>query len=460
MAAKGVGALPKGHDLAVLLQGQSLEVLINDEPEASDSTPFAQPCIGVVAMCKQVSELDVETWLTFHTEHLGAQRFYLRIEDSDYLRPLLEDSSSPWASKVVASFVNEKTLRDWTSIATRQATHVMDSIELARADGLTHILSIDFDELLFLPHGREALCAAIMQAPSSACSLHVRNLEALMPGPSARRPFAQGRVFRHRPWEYGAYGYPPSSGKAFGVLGVRGLSTNGPHHFGVAGMELDGTPLGPELSVALPHGVAALLHFESSTYASWRLKFLQMAEQDSGKGRRFSPYYHASLEATSALLAAIRAAEQEQKLEQQQQQQKRDEEVEPHEPEKQTVALEMSPPEEGSSGVPDARAAQPSAREGSGGVAPAVAKAEADARAVWRLWRVEPPRVPQPPEETQQQPTSPEAVDVTASDAPSMPVHVIRCLRQLGLTTIDPPPGAAAFAQTRAARRARKAAAS
>ena len=34
-------------------------------------------------MCKHVSELDVETWLTFHAEHLGAERFYLRI-DSDY----------------------------------------------------------------------------------------------------------------------------------------------------------------------------------------------------------------------------------------------------------------------------------------------------------------------------------------------------------------------------------------
>ena len=81
-----MSALPQGKALDFLLQGQSLEVLIDCEPEENSNptpTPPAELRIGVVAMCKHVSELDVETWLTFHAEHLGAERFYLRI-DSDY----------------------------------------------------------------------------------------------------------------------------------------------------------------------------------------------------------------------------------------------------------------------------------------------------------------------------------------------------------------------------------------
>ena len=58
------------------------------------------------------------------------------------------------------------------------------------------------------------------------------------------------------------------------------LSTNGPHHFGVAGMELDGSPLSAEHSLALPHSIAVLLHYESCTYAGWRTKFMQMARED------------------------------------------------------------------------------------------------------------------------------------------------------------------------------------
>ena len=78
--------IPQGKPLDFLLQGQGLEVLIDDEPEASSTPASAKepPRFGVVAMCKHVSEVDVETWLTFHSEHLGAERFYLRIEDSEY----------------------------------------------------------------------------------------------------------------------------------------------------------------------------------------------------------------------------------------------------------------------------------------------------------------------------------------------------------------------------------------
>ena len=223
-AARSAASMP-GQNLDFLLQGQTLEVLIETEPNApvirprraASSAPLLR--LGIVSMCKHVSEFDLETWLTYHVDELHVERVYLRIEDSSYLRPLLE--RSPWSELVLATFI-DGTLRDWTALATRQANNVMAAVDSARTDGLSHLLSMDLDELLYLPEGFEAFEAAVANAPPSVCSLHARNLEALVPSPTCRHPFASARAFRHRPWEYGSYGYPPSSGKAIGVLSCDG----------------------------------------------------------------------------------------------------------------------------------------------------------------------------------------------------------------------------------------------
>ena len=204
-----------GQSLDFLLQGQTLEVLIDEPAPGDDASAAPVLRLGIVSMCKGASEFDLETWLTYHVDQLSVERFYLRVEDSSYLRPLLE--RPPWSERVLATFV-EGTLRDWTALATRQAKNVMAAVESARADGLGLLLSLDLDELLYLPRGLQALRAAAANAPPTVCSLHVRNLEAMVPSPTCRHPFASARAFRHRPWEYGAYGYPPSSGKAMGVL--------------------------------------------------------------------------------------------------------------------------------------------------------------------------------------------------------------------------------------------------
>ena len=208
---------PPSSDLGFLLQGQSLEVLIDSqESESEDGGAAAAPLrLGIVSMVKQPGEAVLETWLTYHAEELGVERFFLRIEDTPELELLL--CQPPWDACVTATF-HETTERDWSGVAARQATHARSAIDAARRDGLTHLLHLDVDEALYCPNGPAALRRAIARAPADAVSLHARNLEAVVTSVRCSNPFAEARAFRHRPWDYGAYGYPPSSGKSIGVL--------------------------------------------------------------------------------------------------------------------------------------------------------------------------------------------------------------------------------------------------
>ena len=156
----------------------------------------------------------------------------------------------------------------------------------------------------------DAFHRALHDASSpTLASLHVRTIEALV-NSTCKNPFAETVCFRHQPWDFGSYGFPPSSGKSVGVLGVclRGrrqhplasfcsphrcltcvavtvvavagcaeLCPNGPHHFGRVDQPADGEPIADGGSATLPHGAAVILHYESGTYARWRDKFSEIA---------------------------------------------------------------------------------------------------------------------------------------------------------------------------------------
>ena len=81
----------------------------------------------------------------------------------------------------------------------RQRAHVNAAIAVARRDGLTHLLFLDDDELLYCPHGVGRLHAELAAAPADRPDVHLRNLEALMPGRASASPFREAHVFWHMP---------------------------------------------------------------------------------------------------------------------------------------------------------------------------------------------------------------------------------------------------------------------
>lgn len=201
-------------------------------------------------------------------------------------------------------------------------------------DGLSHLMTIDDDELLFCPAGCAALHAALAAAPEPALVLH--NLEAL--APAADQPvtdwrargvasfFGRSVAFRHNTSSYAGYRH----GKAVGAL-HRGLKPAGCCRFSRrqvvptrAPSTARSTPTPSRLTsrrlwrrqgqtlpdVPLPGYVAVLLHYESPSFGAWRAKFGPMAAahpvSDPPGIATLPSYYALSLQAARDLAAAAR----------------------------------------------------------------------------------------------------------------------------------------------------------
>ncbi len=254
------------------------------------------PAIGLVCMTKRPTRL--ETWLRYHHEACGIRRFYLRIEDTPELSSLL--GSPPWAGLVEASYSSGH--RDYLAQMDRQSAHIASVLPSARRDGVDFLLHIDDDELLYCPHGLEALHDELARAPPSAACLHMDNLEAVYPRAftDADDPFVETVAFRNRVVDFCAY----SNGKSFGRTSERELAANGPHvfHAGLAGCRARDTHF-------LHASVACVLHYESPTLGAWRRKYEDLARRHGEGGgalreRMPSPFYSQSIDANAALLRA------------------------------------------------------------------------------------------------------------------------------------------------------------
>ena len=259
-----------------------------------------------------------ETWLHYHRQVVGVCRFYLRVEDTPWLERYL--ASPTWRDCVVATYA-QCTLRDWVDQTQRQRAHVARSIMQARTDGMTHLLHIDDDELLYCAQGAATLRDAAIAAGPERCDLHSLTLEAIVPSESCADPFREARVFRHCTADFCSYGGDAyCTGKSIGVLRHPNLVMAGPHHFDChswdRGGEADCAANGPitkssTKQLVLPTNVAVTVHFESCVYDKWLDKFTDYAwrlrtEGSSAiaKARTFNAFYHESIHACAQRMEA------------------------------------------------------------------------------------------------------------------------------------------------------------
>ncbi len=145
-------------------------------PAGGDAPRDTPVRIAIACMTKRPANF--ESWLSYHREVVGVERFYLRVEDTPWLERAFREP--PWRDCVRATFA-ASTVRDWTKQTQRQTSHVSSSIREAAKDGMTHLLHIDDDEILFCAHGREALRRAIRAAGPTKADLHALTIEALSP---------------------------------------------------------------------------------------------------------------------------------------------------------------------------------------------------------------------------------------------------------------------------------------
>ena len=256
------------HYTPVLLTTDAAKPVESVPPEPEGS-PAAPPiAIGLVSMTKQ--PLELVTWLEYHRTVVGVSRFYLRVEDTPELATLFD--SPPWDTLVHATY-HAATQRDYFGQNDRQNMHVNATLTRARADGLTHLLHIDDDELLYCPGGTARLHEALAAAPADRPEVHLRNLEALFPSRSCASPFREASAFRHEPRTYHSY----VSGKSIARLDDPAVVAHGPHHFRIKSGEVGGR--GSPISHALPPDAAVVLHYESATFDKWLTKYVDLARQ-------------------------------------------------------------------------------------------------------------------------------------------------------------------------------------
>lgn len=225
--------------------------------------------LGIVVMTK--NPIAFETWLAHHRS-LNVQHFFIRIEDTPDLHAALQSHAD-------LTLVASSGTQSYFAQITRQNDHVNRSIVLARKMGLTHLLHIDDDELLFCPHGKDIFRSALSK--STASNLRLSNMEAVYDFSDCTNPFLTTRQFRKRPWEFGAY----TNGKSIGRLDDWHLAAKGPHVF---------TGLSEDLDAYL----AVILHYESACLHRWKTKFrAYMRDSPSTKAGIPFAYFKESLEA-------------------------------------------------------------------------------------------------------------------------------------------------------------------
>ena len=280
--------------------------------------------LAVVCMTKR--PMNFETWLQYHRDVVGVRRFYLRVEDTEWLDKLL--SREPWDECVDVTYA-QCTLRDWKDQTARQQEHVKLTIIKARAEGMTHLLHVDDDELLYCAQGGTALRDAALAAGPERNDLHALTIEALVPSSDCSNPFRDARVFRHNVKDFCSYGANAmgSTGKSIGVLAHEGLAMAGPHHFwswswndyvatGAAALEKDDLETRDSATqLVLPPSIGVIVHYESCAYTKWLDKFTDYARRLRTEGsapiseaRRFNNFYQKSIHACAQRMDALASA--------------------------------------------------------------------------------------------------------------------------------------------------------
>lgn len=236
--------------IASRVPARSLQLARPEDYAAPDrSRPIR---VGIVMLTK--NPVDILGWLEHH-RRLGVHRVYVRVEDGpDVVRVLTRPEYADVVYVDSADGENDYMSPLYFKTMERQTRWVDEAISRARADGVTHLLHIDDDELLYCPLGRATLDAELSNIQAS--SIHLDNAEAVYDESNCFSPFATTRHFCIDQANFTAY----ANGKSFGNLQDESLKSWGVHRF-----------WGDEYH--LPPHVAVILHYEGSCLVRWAEKF-------------------------------------------------------------------------------------------------------------------------------------------------------------------------------------------
>lgn len=225
--------------------------------------------------CMTKKPLAFDFWLRHHFDVIGAHRVYIRAENSrNELQALLRGEPR------IAVEYSDGGKQAYFTQMDRQAAFVNGALQQARADGCTHLLHIDDDELLHCPFGVQAFHDELGGMDFDC--VKVRNIEAVYGESECTNPFSGTHLFVTKPSKFTAYINGKSIANLTRSTRVQSL---GPHLFSGS-------------SQTISSSLCVVLHFESSCLDRWRAKFRNYATDSPDacdSGRIPFPFYCESM---------------------------------------------------------------------------------------------------------------------------------------------------------------------
>ena len=252
-------------------------IQVHPPPNFQAPKSKGQVRIGIAVMTR--NPIAFETWLEHH-RNIGIIHFFIRVEDSPQITKLL--SMDRWKDHVTVTYATGSP--QYFTQMDRQNRHVNDSIRAARALGLTHLVHIDDDELIYRAAGKEAFHSQL--SVMGANSIKMRNIEAVYEKSDCNNPFKSTKTFCTNPKLFSAYG----NGKSIGSLDYTDLKAHGPHIF-----------TGKQETI--PSYFALVIHYESSCFYKWKQKFSSYANDSPDackKGKIPFKFYCESLNSVNS----------------------------------------------------------------------------------------------------------------------------------------------------------------
>ena len=223
-------------------------------PPNNYKAPVTDKAVRIGMACMTKNPIAFRTWLKHH-KRIGVEHFFIRVEDSPDVKELL--SSEPWSGCTTVTYSKDEDFAYFSQM-NRQSQHINESITRARHMGLTHLIHIDDDELIYCAAGVNAFHAHL--GLIDADCIKMRNIEAVYDKSDCDNPFESTRTFCVLPTMFTSY----ANGKSIGRLRSPTLQAHGPHMF-------------TGLKYNIPSYVAVVIHYESSCFERWKHKFSSYA---------------------------------------------------------------------------------------------------------------------------------------------------------------------------------------
>lgn len=222
---------------------------------------FVNVRVAIATMSKHAPDLPF--WIDYHLNHVKVDKIYLRLEDPTLQRHI------PVSPKIefidITSFSKNRNSYDRQQF--RQIDFLKKVLHHARSQGITHLLHIDDDELIWVsPAFHSSLSFWIQNKKNmSQPNIHFQNMEAILSTTSSSSPFMNCYEFTDcRFGECRSY----ANGKSMANLFHTNIQPYGVHHFSGE-------------TYHVPVTEAVILHFDSITFELWQKKFKNLSNLDN-----------------------------------------------------------------------------------------------------------------------------------------------------------------------------------